>query len=91
MKYRELKNKDSTPEPRQITRLDLSQCKNRLFQISLRVNIGKANTLSHSERSLNVLDNIGIGMDDPLAFLSQFNIDAQSLGFLLARKNGARR
>ena len=40
---------------------------------------------------LNVFDNIGIGMDDPLAFLSQFNIDAQSVDFLIARKNGARR
>ncbi len=40
---------------------------------------------------LHVLDNIGIGMDDPLAFLSQFNIDAQSLDFVIARKNGAKR
>jgi hypothetical protein len=40
---------------------------------------------------MNVPDNIGIGMDNPLAFLSQFNIDAQSLHFPLARKNGARR
>ncbi len=47
--------------------------------------------LSGVSIDLNVLDNIGIGMDDPLAFLSQFNIDAQSLDFLIARKNGARR
>jgi hypothetical protein len=47
-----------------------------------------ANTLSQSKRSLNVPDNIGIGMDDPLAFLSQFNIDAQSLDFLPAKKMG---
>jgi len=32
-----------------------------------------------------------MGMDDLLAFLSQFNIDAQSLDFPIARKNGARR
>ena len=28
----------------------------------------------------------GIGRDDPLGFLSQFNIDAQLLDFLIARK-----
>jgi hypothetical protein len=32
-----------------------------------------------------------MGMDDLLAFLSQFDIDDQSLDFLIARKNGARR
>ena len=47
--------------------------------------------LSGVSIDMNVLDNIGIGMDDPLTFLSQFNIDAQSLDFLIARKNGARR
>jgi hypothetical protein len=47
--------------------------------------------LSGVSIDLNVLDNIGIGMDNRLAFLSQFNIDAQSLDFLIARKNGARR
>jgi len=33
---------------------------------------------------LNVFDNIGIDMDNPLASLSQFNIDAQSLEYLSA-------
>jgi hypothetical protein len=37
---------------------------------------------------LKVLDNIGIHMYDPFAFLHQFNIDAQSLDFLIARKKG---
>ena len=47
--------------------------------------------LSGFSIDLNVLDNIGIGTDHPLAFQSQFNIDAQSLDFLIARKNGGRR
>jgi hypothetical protein len=47
--------------------------------------------LSSVSIDLNVLDNIGIGMNDPLAFLSQFNIVAQSLDFLIARKNEAGR
>jgi hypothetical protein len=47
--------------------------------------------LSGVSIDLDVLNNIGIGIDDPLVFLSQFNIDAQSLDFLIARKNGARR
>jgi hypothetical protein len=36
-------------------------------------------------------DDIGKGMDDPLAFLPKFLIDSQLLDFLIARKNGARR
>jgi hypothetical protein len=44
--------------------------------------------LSGVSIDLSVLDNIGIGMDDSLSFLSQFNIDVQSLDILIARKIG---
>jgi len=47
--------------------------------------------LSGVSIDLNIFDNIGIGMDDPLSFLSQFNIDDQLLDFLISRKKGARR
>jgi hypothetical protein len=67
--------KDSTSEPRQITRFDLSQCKNRLFEISLVLILGKQIPFPIAKRKRK----------------NEFNIDAQSLGFLLARKNGARR
>jgi hypothetical protein len=47
--------------------------------------------LSDVSIDLSILDNIGMDVDDPLASLSQFNIDAHSLDFLPARKSGARR
>lgn len=47
--------------------------------------------LSDVSIDLSVLHNIGMGMEDPLSFLSQFNIDGHLLDFLPTRKNERRR